>query len=196
MLTETKPTETTQEEMNLTEIVHYCAENGLALTLLPPDALKQDSKISTMILPPDVTARLLQKEEEAKAASPVSLSSLPRFAAFVKAVREEGLAVHISDEETPKQTRLNFTWEAFFRSISITPEDNEGDAIDPNLLATVELARKHSRNLRVIFNENQDMEFQTTIIVRNGNAPITDASLQTLRRLLEEGKETPAIASA
>jgi len=52
------------------------------------------------------------------------LSSIPEFAAFVRAVRAEGLAVYITAEDDPpkNQTRLNFTWIAFFRSIGINPE--------------------------------------------------------------------------
>ena len=49
--------------------------------------------------------------------------NLPELAAFVRAVRAEGLAVLISEDgEGKNATRLNFTWEGFFRSFGVEPE--------------------------------------------------------------------------
>jgi len=99
--------------MSLPELAAYCAQHGYNLLALAPGALEDNAKRPTLILPPDATAGLLARQAQ----------ETQGLAAFARKVRAEGLAVHISEDgEGKNATRLNFTWEGFFRSIGVEPE--------------------------------------------------------------------------
>ena len=107
--------ETNEGTMNLPELAAYCAQHGYNLLLLAPDALEDNAKRPTLILPPDATAGLLSRQAQ----------ETQGLAAFARKVRAEGLVVHISEDGkgAESETRLNYTWNGFLREIGAAVEE-------------------------------------------------------------------------
>lgn len=97
-----------------------CYDNAVRILLKGEEILMSTREIHA--IPPDVSP---PPEPPAAVTFDVKdLASLPEFAAFVKAIRAEGLAVYITAENDPikNEPRVNFTWNGFFRAIGINPD--------------------------------------------------------------------------